>query len=106
MVAEESEDECLVGEEVEDERLFSCRKERARTLVWLEKKPRANICLVGKEIEHERLFSWRGSLGRTFVKWVLGVYPVGLTSFGVASAGPVLVGATVYQFDNVQLRMA
>ena len=51
------------------------------------------------------MFGWRRNLGRTFVKWVLGVYLAGLTSFGVASAGPVLVGATVYQFDNVQLRM-
>ena len=74
--------------------------------VCLEKRLRASVCLAGEEIEGERLFRWRRNLGRTFVKWVLGVYPVGLTSFGVASAGPVLVGATVYQFDNVQLRMA
>ena len=52
-------------------------------------------CLVGEEAEGEHLLSgcWWG-------------YPAGLTSFGVASAGAVLVGATVYQFDNVQLRMA
>ena len=52
------------------------------------------------------MFGWRRNLGRTFVKWVLGVYPVGLTSFWVAFAGATSVGATVYQFDNVQLRMA
>ena len=73
--------------------------------VWLEKRLRASVCLAGEEIEGERLFRCRRNLGRTFVKWVLGVYPAGLTSFGVASAGPVLVGATVYQFNNVQLRM-
>ena len=38
------------------------------------------------------MFGWRRSLGRTFVKWVLGVYPAGLTSFGVASAGATSVG--------------
>ena len=46
LVGEEIEDECLVGEEVEGDRLFSCRKERARKLVWLEKKPSTNVCWV------------------------------------------------------------
>ena len=56
----------MVGEEAEDERLFSCRKERVRTLVWLEKKPRANVC-------------WVASAGATCV----GQRPLGQPPLGV-----------------------
>ena len=68
--------------------------------VWLEKRLRASVCLAGEEIEGERLFRCRRNLGRTFVKWVLGVYPAGLTSFGVASAGPVFFGYKFYLFED------
>ena len=34
---------CLVGEKIEDERLFSWGRNWGMN-VWLEKKPRANIC--------------------------------------------------------------
>ena len=41
------------------------------------------------------MFGWRRSLGRTFVKWVLGVYPAGLTSFG-----PAFFGYKFYLAEN------
>ena len=63
--------------------------------VWLEKRLRASVCLAGEEIEGERLFGWRRNLGRTFVKWVLGVYPAGLTSFG-----PAFFGYKFYLAEN------
>ena len=46
------------------------------------------------------MFGWRRNLGRTFVKWVLGVYLAGLTSFWVASAGPVFFGYKSYLFED------
>ena len=65
---------CLVGEEVEDEHLVSCRRERARTLVWLEKKLRVNVCLEKKlrvnvclEKKPRATVCWVASAGATCV---------------------------------------